>query len=218
MLWDSHPLALGATPQQVWIDGIPQLSSPQTLVKPRAAQHVPPVPNFDREMAEALAHDGLPPLEPRLRITGTVVFANVSSVYVRSPDGMGVERLFPTREDEKATPGETKAWAIAHAGRITCVGSHGSACLSRALRLASAGNANVVDLEGGALSPGLTTYGSELGLDEIFSPKEVMAKDGIAPDGLRSSVPWLAGGTGGLIRAADGLMFGTRNALYVLDY
>ena len=34
VIWDSHPLALGATPRQVYIDGIPQLEKPQELNKP----------------------------------------------------------------------------------------------------------------------------------------------------------------------------------------
>ena len=34
VIWDSHPLALGATPRQVYIDGIPQLEKSQELNKP----------------------------------------------------------------------------------------------------------------------------------------------------------------------------------------
>ena len=34
VIWDWHPLALGATPRQVYIDGIPQLEKPQELNKP----------------------------------------------------------------------------------------------------------------------------------------------------------------------------------------
>ena len=68
VLWDSHPLALGATPQQVWIDGIAQLghaspvpppSAPPVLVGPPkqgpAFAEAPPVPTWDAERAEAVA-------------------------------------------------------------------------------------------------------------------------------------------------------------------
>ncbi|KAJ8496327.1 hypothetical protein ONZ45_g12505 [Pleurotus djamor] len=55
VLWDSHPLALGATPIQVFIDGIPQLDNPFNVQKPASFQHSPKVPNFDDE-AEAAIH------------------------------------------------------------------------------------------------------------------------------------------------------------------
>lgn len=49
MIWDSHPLALGATPVQVIIDGIPQLPAKYVVEKPQSFQVVPKVPNFDEE-------------------------------------------------------------------------------------------------------------------------------------------------------------------------
>ncbi|KAI0710537.1 hypothetical protein C8Q76DRAFT_858520 [Earliella scabrosa] len=33
VLWDSHPLALGATPQQVWIDGVAQINALSELAQ-----------------------------------------------------------------------------------------------------------------------------------------------------------------------------------------
>ena len=82
MLWDSHPLALGATPQQVWIDGIAQLESPHLLVKPASFQKVPETPNFDKEARETVEYEGLPPLEPkRLDKEDYLVIHNVASMY-----------------------------------------------------------------------------------------------------------------------------------------
>ena len=49
VIWDSHPLALGATPIQVIIDGIPQLPARFVVEKPHSFQVVPKVPNFDKE-------------------------------------------------------------------------------------------------------------------------------------------------------------------------
>ncbi len=63
-MWDSHPLALGATPTQVFVDGIPQLRSPVQANKPTNFQKLPKVPKFDREAAAAVKYDGHPPLEP----------------------------------------------------------------------------------------------------------------------------------------------------------
>ncbi|KAI1784449.1 composite domain of metallo-dependent hydrolase [Ganoderma leucocontextum] len=201
VLWDSHPLALGATPHQVWIDGVPQLSlsGALTTTKPSALQGLPKVPNFDREAADALKYDGLPPLEPKAAHAHahTVVFANVTAVFVRSPSGSGsgsgVEQLVNAGSEGGGVP----LSVVVRAGRLVCVGAPSSACVK----------VDVVDLEGGAISPGLTTYGSALGLEEIQG--EASTRDGRAP---APDVLGIAGGGGALVRAVDGLQFATRHA------
>ena len=207
VLWDSHPLALGATPQQVWIDGIPQLATPHTLSKPDAFKSLPKVPNFDDEAKKALEYDGLPPLEPQSSVRCTVIFANVSSVLVRtdSAGNVGVKEL--GAPDGSRTG---KMWAVVQGGRLICADAGSSKCVQSALRQNS-WDVHVVDLEGGSIAPGLTTFGSPLGLEEISG--EISTRDGTAPDGLTSSIPGLAGGSSALIRASDGLQFGTRHAL-----
>ncbi|KAI0692924.1 composite domain of metallo-dependent hydrolase [Cerioporus squamosus] len=202
VLWDSHPLALGATPQQVWIDGIPQLSLPHTQSKPASFQDVPKVPNFDHEAKETLDHDGLPPLEPRSSLNGTVVFANVSSVFLRIAYDVGVS--------EVASRGDEALWVVVRSGKLVCASELATDCVQSALHRRDE-PATLIDLEGGSISPGLTTFGSALGLGEIMS--EASTQDGVAPDGLLSGAPGLAGGSGALIRAEDGLVFNTRHAL-----
>ena len=91
VLWDSHPLHLGATPRQVWIDGIPQISAPHLLAKPDAFQKIPETPNFDKEMEETLEYDGLPPLDPKPSRARTVVFTNVKSVFLRGAETVVAE-------------------------------------------------------------------------------------------------------------------------------
>ena len=211
ILWDSHPLALGATPHQVWIDGVPQLSHPAgstpVLVpdtKSAALQTLPKVPNFDAEAIEALKYDGLPPLEPTAANAHahTVVFANVSTIFLRTSGSASVEQHIGIEEGASMS-------VVVRAGQVVCLGLPSSACVHDALR-ASNGDVQLVDLAGGAISPGLTTYGSALGLEEIQG--EVSTRDGRAPDALDRTVPGLAGGSGGLVRAVDGLQFATRHA------
>ncbi|CAK5272083.1 unnamed protein product [Mycena citricolor] len=54
VVWDSHPLTLGATPSQVFIDGIAQLEKPHVLVKPKSFQQVPVTPDFEKETKAAI--------------------------------------------------------------------------------------------------------------------------------------------------------------------
>ncbi|KAI0635342.1 carbohydrate esterase family 9 protein [Trametes polyzona] len=193
IVWDSHPLALGATPQQVWIDGVAQLDAPHLISKPDALQKRPATPNFDKEAKEALKYEGLPPLEPKPSNARTVVFTNVSSVYLR--EGATVKEVYSAFAEPTTV--------VVREGRLACVG---------ACQLSEAGeDAEYIDLEGGAVSPGLVSVGSPLGLEEIRS--EPTTRDGVVLDPLAQVVPEIAGGGGALIRAADGLLFGTRDAL-----
>ncbi|KAJ7164022.1 carbohydrate esterase family 9 protein [Mycena crocata] len=194
VIWDSHPLALGATPKQVLIDGIPQLTSPYVLEKPETFQRSPPVPNFDKEAKEAVEYDGLPPLTPTTITSQPVVFINVRSVFAHG--AAGVEEQFSVPDSS------TLGTVVAENGRIICNG----VC---AMDVA---NATVIDLHSGSISPGLVSFGSPLGLEHIAAEDSTVdgpVYDPLSPNG----VPAIVGGDGAIIRAMDGLMFQTRDAL-----
>ncbi|KAH7885714.1 hypothetical protein F5I97DRAFT_1874828 [Phlebopus sp. FC_14] len=195
VLWDSHPLALGATPLQVFIDGIPQLETPFTTKK-FEPQTAPTTPNFDTEAKDALANVGLPPLEPYTMTSGGILFHNVSSMWRR--DGSGVHPVFLTHsvEDEGVV--------LVENGEVKCTGSMAS-CASYA-----AEGLRVINLEGGSIAPALVSAGSAIGLQEIAM--EASTSDGAVLDPLEASIPGILG-DGSIIRAVDGLMFGTRDAL-----
>ncbi|KAI0367346.1 composite domain of metallo-dependent hydrolase [Pilatotrama ljubarskyi] len=204
VLWDSHPLALGATPQQVWIDGVPQLSEPHTVEKPAAFQRLPKTPNFDKEAKDALKYEGLPPLEPKASVSHTIIFANASSVYLRDAASVfGIQEVMASDGVQEALS------VVVKEGRLLCVDSPTSVCAREALDAAEI--VEYVNLEGGSVAPGLTTFGSPIGLEEITG--EVSTKDGYVLDPLMVPGPRAAGGEGALIHAVDGIQFGTRNAL-----
>ncbi|EMD37398.1 hypothetical protein CERSUDRAFT_114069 [Gelatoporia subvermispora B] len=196
VLWDSHPLALGATPKQVWIDGIPQLERPHSHAKPAEAQHVPKVPNFDEEADKTLEFDGLPPLEAEQVKGQTVVFTNVSTVILR--DAAGLHETYATTSQDGVV--------VVKDGAITCHGTMPS-CSS----FVEGTKERHVNLEGGAIMPGLTSFGTPLGLEEIGSERST--SDGFVYDPLIQSVPKIIGEEGAVVRAVDGLQFGTRDAL-----
>jgi hypothetical protein len=64
-----------------------------------------------------------------------------------------------------------------------------------------------VDLDGGAISPGLVAFGAPLGLEEISA--EPSTNDGTAS----ALLPKLLGGHTAILRASDGLQFSGRSAL-----
>ncbi|EJD04405.1 composite domain of metallo-dependent hydrolase [Fomitiporia mediterranea MF3/22] len=201
VLWDSHPLALGATPRQVFIDGIAQFGdtyAPPEL-KSEDFQKSPETPGFDKEVEETLKYDGLPPLEPQRSIAGIVVFTNITSITVRGTQGGSpVLRTFELDVDTQ------RGVLVSCAGKVDCVGTW-----SECSHFLEQRDAVEINLKGGAISPGLISFGSALGLEEIQG--EVSTKDGTVFDPLDKDIPNILG-DGPLIHAADGLQFATRNA------
>ncbi|KAJ7273060.1 hypothetical protein C8J57DRAFT_1316535 [Mycena rebaudengoi] len=195
VVWDSHPLALGATPSQVFIDGIPQFPSPYVSEKPASHQHAPKTPNWDQERQAAVEFDGLPPLEAPRPTTGTVVFRNVSSFWTRG---------------NKDDAGSASIPIVRPAGNV--VVENGVVVWSGpdAELIDLDSGALVVDLQGGSICPALVSIGAQLGLQEI--EYEDSTSDGVVLDPLSQNIPAILG-TDTLIRAVDGLEFGTRDAL-----
>ncbi|KAH9935457.1 composite domain of metallo-dependent hydrolase [Fomitopsis serialis] len=198
VLWDSHPLALGATPKQVWIDGVAQLEHPYTVTKPSASQHVPEKPNFDKEAEAALKYEGLPPLEPEHATANFIIFRNVSSVYRRQDQS--VKEVF------RASVVGDEGVVVTAEGKVICAGSMVECPSSLYDR-----RAEILNLEGGSVAPGLVTYGSPLGLEEITAERSTI--DGYALDPLTDVIPKIIGGNSAVVAAVDGLQFGTRDAL-----
>ncbi|KAH9929527.1 uncharacterized protein BXZ73DRAFT_47982 [Epithele typhae] len=201
VLWDSHPLALGATPKQVIVDGIVQFPHAREAPKAHSRQHSPSTPNFDRERVATLKYDGLPPLKSKPH-HAIVAFTNVSHVWMRDDTDMIVDIL--TRHSSLDPEESSNGVVVVSEGRITCSGT----CDLHAPSLA---NAAVVDLQGGAIQPGLVNFGANLGMTEI--PMEDSTRDGAIADPLTDGQPSLFGTGGFMAKAADGLMFGTRDAL-----
>jgi len=208
VVWDSHPLTLGATPQQVYVDGIAQLSNPYPLKKPATFQDLPETPNWDREKNNTVRWDGLPPL------TGWKIGGHRGRVRLLNVKNLvGFNELSELDELETVfddTGKDQGRVVVIEDGRVTCVQRHVDTCVS------AFGSVDevVIDLRGGSIGPGLTTYGSPIGLVEIR--QEASTNDGNVLDPLiGGDLPSILskGGEKGLIRAADGLLFEGRNTL-----
>ncbi|KAF8076559.1 carbohydrate esterase family 9 protein [Lyophyllum atratum] len=206
VLWDSHPLQLGATPVKVWIDGILQIPVPSKTDTPTRIEvgkgkedgewrEQPDVPNWDKERKEALKWEGLPPLQPKQK-KDTIIFSNVKTVWTRKSNDDVQEAFIAKSQDQLGA-------VVVENGQMSCIGT--------SCGLASFDAADIVDLHGGSISPGLMTYGSPLGLEEIAG--EPSTGDGKPYDAFARNVPDILDDSGAVVRAMDALRFGTRNAL-----
>jgi hypothetical protein len=234
VLWDTHPLSLGATPIQVWIDQIPQLPVNHSNVitnKPEGFQQLPKTPNWEKERKEVVEWDGLPPLDGRPekeRTLSRVRFVGVRSMWTRDLKNSGTSTSDrEARVALRSLFGETGSgveekgnWSVlVEGGQIICYEREAEglcACCSR-----EEFDEVVINLEGGSISPGLTSFGSPLGLVEIRLEPSTNdgdvwdpLTDGDLPPILQSPNSDLdSGGSASITRAVDGLTFGGRNTL-----
>jgi hypothetical protein len=139
VLWDSHPLALGATPKQVFIDGIAQITTPHVNPKPTSFQTVPKTPDFSQGAKDALKYGGLPPLVPKRSKSDLVIFTNVSSVFVKQGDGI--------REAFSTFGVGGSGNVVVEKGKIICMGVTSTCAVTK-----HDSNSQHVDLEGGSIS------------------------------------------------------------------
>ncbi|KAF8737942.1 hypothetical protein AX14_012122 [Amanita brunnescens Koide BX004] len=209
VMWDSHPLQLGATPTKVWIDGVVQIPVPSRMGENNNVEvgkgkdgsewrKVPSVPDWDKEREETIKWEGLPPLKGEK--VDTVLFQNVARVLQRGSNGT-TEQTFSAITD--ADGQQRLGTVVVEQGRMTCIGLN---CAKVA-----GDDMVIVDLHGGVISPGIMTYGSPLGLEEIES--EPTTGDGEPYDAFNTNIPTILDDVGGVLRAMDALVFGTRNAL-----
>ena len=193
---DSHPLSIGATPVQVLIDGVAQLESAKSFRKSDALQKPPKTPSFKAAAQEALDFEGLPPLKQRRRNLWTL-FKNVSAVYREDSDGVIYEDVLALNSSLKSV--------LVHKGEILCAGF----CVAELEKADD--TLETIDLDGGELVPGFTTFGTLVGLAEIRM--EQFTADGVAFDPLFQNLKGMVGRERMIVRASDGLQFGGRDAL-----
>jgi hypothetical protein len=180
VIWDSHPLALGATPIQVFIDGVPifdeETAEKKLHAKPER-QEIPKSREFDE--IEALTGE----VESEEMNQKEFVATGIRKAYLRR--GNGLEVLSSTSES---------LTMVVRGGRIECL----STSCSDEVGIAAAQGFPIYQLRNGCILPGLTILSPGHGLLDIESEGStidgivngnddvknvVYAKDGLKFDG-----------------------------------
>lgn len=153
VVWDSHPLSVGATPLQVYIDGRATLdlkkvadSHPKALAESQPTRNTPKQRKIVSSDLTELCDDVQ--TKEKLIITGIRVSYLHHSAKFDSLDNLTM--------------------AIQN-GKVICIGGS-EQCVS------STGDSTVINLENGYVLPGLTAVSVSLGLIEI--PSEERTTDG----------------------------------------
>ncbi|TKY87991.1 hypothetical protein EX895_003087 [Sporisorium graminicola] len=192
VVWNTHPLRIGATPVEVVIDGIPQIgpnapvpspelprsanevesekhaSSPAAPAAPRAGNFNVDIQQVKNSYSEIITFDKLAFPSAKEATQNCTVFTNVSQRFFRRRGSVSSETFAPSTGQ-----------IVVAGGKVLCSGETCSAsvCASPAV--------NIIDARGGAVLPGITSYGSNLGLTDIVSEPE--ASDGYTLDPVTSS-------------------------------
>ena len=182
VLWSSHPLSLGATPSQVIIDGIPQLTNPQALDLPTEKE-------YERRNGPEIA--SIPkskhPLEEQDDGFDWEHKSERGKEWIEGVMFTGVKELFVNRGGDLVDLAEDKGVdglveVVVVGGKIVCVARD---CSRGALAQAPS---KVVDLKGGSLLPTFFAYGPALGLSDITSVRHCfsLALDLAIADSVRN--------------------------------
>ncbi|KAI9269294.1 hypothetical protein BDA99DRAFT_461129 [Phascolomyces articulosus] len=149
VIWDREPLALGATPLQVFIDGVPLFD--EKPIPPAIDKKI--YTNEDTTTAQTENIVNIDNVSPEQK---TIMFTNVGRVVL----GNDVDIEGP-------------AQILVHNGEVICAGQDCSIAIA-----STEGEALThVDIKGGYVIPGLIAVGSKLGLTEI--PSERSTGDGV---------------------------------------
>ncbi|KAJ9476056.1 Carbohydrate esterase [Pseudozyma hubeiensis] len=224
VVWNTHPLRMGATPVEVVIDGVPQLG-------PHAPVPSPDLPKSEEEL-KSEKHQSHPaaPAAPKAgnfssdieKVKSTydsiITFDSLAFPSAKPPTPnctafINVGQRFFRSRDEQRISTETFSSAsgtiVVADGKVLC---SGKACSSAVCHSSSI---RIIDAHGGVVLPGLTSFGSNLGLTDIVS--EADASDGYtfdpttSPNAIVQTPEYLR--TWPTARAVDGLQFNGHDLL-----
>lgn len=168
VVWDAHPLAIGSTPKQVYIDGVETLDPVKVE---ESSAHV-----VAKHESDALKHLDKPSMRAVLPADDREKFCTSSRKAGRAFVITGITKSFlddfphlmAGADGELLTDNLT---LVIEGGKVTCLSS-GPSCSSAAAAKLSQDSTISVPLGNGHLTRGLTTVTSALGIFEIEEESE----------------------------------------------
>ncbi|CAB4400218.1 unnamed protein product [Rhizophagus irregularis] len=155
VLWDSHPLDLGATPLEVYIDGIPQFDTPVSVLTNSTKKNHSSMKNVNNENTDNTEE----------RTASSVIIKNIGKVFIDEDTII---------ESNSSLNGKNIS-IIVKDGLVECIGTN----CTNTIDIVTSNSPEVIDLNGGYILPGMIAVGTPLGLVEI--DQEAITTDGFAP-------------------------------------
>lgn len=178
VVWDAHPLAIGTSPKQVYIDGVETLDPAKVE---ESFAHV-----VAKEGSNALNHLDQPPMRAVLAADDREKFCANSRTAGQDFVITGITKAFlddfphlmPRADGDFLTDNLT---LVIQGGKVTCLGA-GPSCSSATAQLSQDSTVPVI-LSNGHLTRGLTTVTRTLGIADIGIESETGdgARDVVQP-------------------------------------
>ncbi|KAH6661396.1 carbohydrate esterase family 9 protein [Truncatella angustata] len=164
VVWDDHPLSIGTTPQQVFIDGVATLNSRDVQVSTGSSM----------ESAVKTRRISEPPvMRQRYQPEDTESFCASAKRQSTSFVIQGIRKSFLDNHSDLSasvsTTGADNLTLVVHAGRVSCLDT--SALCAKEIT-ATSDDAVHVTLQNGHLLPGLTAVTYSLGMKEIYMEED----------------------------------------------
>lgn len=162
-VWNMHPLRLGATPLQVFIDGQPQLD--QEKVESSMGT------TFTTAGAESIVSDAKPQVRYEPEVEEKEEMCARATEEGQSFIITGIQKAFvehyPELTESVAEAGEGPLDLVIARGNVVCLGSAAS-CEKQSSELRATDSAVEISLQNGHVLPGLTAVTGNLGMREIL--------------------------------------------------
>ncbi|CAG8753021.1 7122_t:CDS:2, partial [Cetraspora pellucida] len=150
VVWDSHPLSLGATPLEVYIDGIPQFNTSLSVLSNETSKQTP---SYNKNVS--MPKSDLTRKPAKSQTTSSVILKNIDKIFVDKNHTLSsIEGIISI---------------IVKHGIIECIGIN---CIIPS----NISSYEIIDLKGGYVLPGIIAVSPGLGLVEI--ELESSASDG----------------------------------------
>ncbi|KAK6193100.1 RNA-splicing factor [Pestalotiopsis sp. IQ-011] len=164
VVWDSDPLSIGATPQQVFIDGIATLDSKVVQLSTGASMETATAPEASLDA---------PIMRTRKTPKEVDDFCAVAKQQGRNFIIHGIRKSFldnhPQHAGSISTTGNEVLTLVMNDGHVVCLSTR-SGC-EESITAASLDSV-LLTLENGHLLPGLTAFTDSLGIKEIFTEED----------------------------------------------
>ncbi|CAG8727104.1 2824_t:CDS:2, partial [Dentiscutata heterogama] len=137
VVWDSHPLSLGATPLEVYIDGIPQFNTSLSVLSNETSKE---------SLSDNIPNSDFARKPVKSRTTSSIILKNIDRIYVD--------------KNHTYSSAEGNISIIVKDSIIECIGIN---CIIPN----NLSSYEIIDLNGGHVLPGIIAVGPALGLAQI---------------------------------------------------
>ncbi|RIA84710.1 hypothetical protein C1645_783560 [Glomus cerebriforme] len=166
VVWDSHPLELGATPLEVYIDGIPQFNTSASVLTNFTKKSTKKNDDSFEKNINKENTDNTNNIKERT--ASSVIIKNIGKVFID-------EDTIIESVSSNSSLNDKNISIIVKDGLVECIGTN----CTNAIDTITNNSPEIIDLNGGYILPGMIAVGTSLGLVEIDA--EVITSDGIAP-------------------------------------